>query len=255
MIVSEEKLEEEIEWQKHLNDKHRDLLQNGEVVQPQIPSSHSMIAKTSRNIGLCKLTQNKEAGEWFSTAAEKFMTKIDKIDQLGDEVEGSHRAHRPYDIQNMLYSAILSGNKENIQRAIDYGDELDEKYLNEHTDFEHLYLHVKALNEYLKGEKSEAENFLDRLDAFDLNKDYANYYRSLSTGLRGLIDSDLDEFLEGLNNLLEYHDRDNELSTASDFISVEASTYIKLADREGLDVKSEDIEEKFRDYIPEKVLN
>lgn len=255
MIVSQEKLEEDIEWQKHLNDKHKNLLRNGEVVQSQIPSSHSMIAKTSRDIGLCKLIQNKEAEECFSTAAEKFMTKIDKIDELGDKVEGSHRAHRPYDVQNLLYSAILSEDEDAIQKAIGYGDELGEDYLDEYNDFEHLYLHVKALNEYLKGEESEGENFLDRLDALDLEEDYADYYRSLSAGLRGLIDGDGDEFLEGVNGLLEYHDRDNELSTASEFVSVEAYAYIKLADREGLEVGPENIKKYLRDYLPPKIID
>lgn len=251
MTVSESSIREELEWKGQLYDINQSKLED-DPDPPTLVSAYDMLAKSARGIGICKLLQgDREAGlNWLAEAVEYFLLYDDAIEEHEDAVEGAERAHRPATYKNLMHLALVSGDKNLIQRAVHRPLQLDgTMYLDQYGEFEHVYDYTMAIAEFVENDADEARSYLRELDEMD--HDYV-LYDKLRESLGGLINGDTSQLLAGLTGILSHHkkDRGRNLSTATSFISVDATALLVLARRSDLDISPDDFDESLREYLP-----
>jgi len=251
-----------MDFQKELEKRQRRIkesekwLQDGEVVDDQIPSTYYSIALNNTHLGAIYLLEGElhSSQEKFADSAKNYLTRINEKKK---RISTKWYENETLNCRDALHTAILSGDDKILDKVSEKCLEIDETYPSGEHVPKYMYYYVKAFASHLNEEKKEAKNYLNQINSIQADKNIKEIAKARETYLVGLIDKDRKELMEGINKVLEFHDKEygQDLSTATDFMSVEASAYIMQVQKEGFEITSMNIDEDLVDYIPENILN
>lgn len=251
MTASE--IEEELEWKEELYEINEEKLE--ENLNPEsLASALRMLSKSAIGKGICLyLLEDLHGGrKWMKKGVEDYLAFDDAVTEYGDEVPGSRHAHRPTHYKEAMSAVLLSAQEDLIHQVSKRIREVDEAtYLDEWGDwgFQHVLYYTEALACVTIEAAEDPRSYLQQLD--ELGHGYENY-EALHDCLLAIVNEDRTGTVEGVARLLEWHQNEygQNPSTATDFISVDATALLVLARRSGLDISPEDFDESLREFLP-----
>ena len=147
-----------------------------------------------------------------------------------------------------LLMAVLSGDEDLINKANAAVDDLV------HTTPVYFHRFVMCLSRLTQKRYNEALVEAEELDRLEpTNYSPLKYYRGLGKMSLGIIQENPKILLEGLTNIMKRHMsliRYQGKNYDASLICIPATVLLLLAKKRGLDVKKQDLTEKFRPYIP-----
>lgn len=243
MTVSEERIEDDLSWKRRVVELTEEMLDEGSVAEDRIRSSHRTLGNAARGIGIDELLLYGEtSGQHFQDGARELIDTLAGSEQDPD---------RPLHCRDALYTAALSGDESVLKRAAERTVETNESFQS-HPLFASVYHHVVSLSWYLLGDEARARAGLDGIEATDDDDaELTDVFVGRRTCLRGLLDRDAKTATDGLSTLLRSHHRrkGDDPEGADHFVSLDASVYLLLAKRAGLDIDPQSFDKELCDYL------
>lgn len=240
-LVSESKIREKLSLFEEMVDRKLHKLDEGTVPEDNVPRVILGVGSRSQNVGLYRLAlgecedavaEFERSAEWYDRGAREIRSRRESLseDFVGEESLLRH-----------LYSAILAGDDELLERASEVALETDESHYQRVTST-HRYHLMNALVAILTGTEDPRPHLDDLVDTFpELPEEHQRFFGAIETALRGIAERDTDEFYAGIDRLLEWHDEEKvdleNKTSAEDLVCLQATTLIVLARRNGLDVR------------------
>jgi len=254
MKIDEGKIHEQISRAEKDYKTERDAIEQNAVVDSAISGSYSLMGMSARDMGICEVLLNNigAAQDRFSNATDHFVTSLVKTYEY--EEKTNQLFNRVIHCRRALFMAILAREPDQREEYIKKSKFISDSFVDQYPSKKHEYLHVQALAHYLTGDTADAKEYLARLA--DAGEKLDGYFIGMGECLRGLIDDDVTTFEQGLNRLLTRHHNEHGANPSSPthFISVEATAYLILADRQNMKLPLSDLDDSLRGYVPEMLF-
>lgn len=150
----------------------------------------------------------------------------------------------------LLHTAILSGEKSEIETAVRTCLATDENFPRKHRGFATFYYYDVTLGNILIGRKEEALAVIDKIN-YRPGK-LKNLLNGDRFSLEGIIRNNRSMFLEGLHTGLSFHAHHvgKDPGPADEMVCVPALVHIRLAHMNGMDIRKDEINERYHRFIP-----
>lgn len=212
-------------------------LESGTLPEENVPKGKRMAGDKLQSLGLYKLPLGEcvDATAEFTRSAEWYIDSLEELRNRRNSTWESEANHALY----VLYSGVLSGDPDIAHRAASIALDVPEKFVDRFPTTYWYYL-VKALAATVLDTGAQ-ERYLNEMRETldDLDGTNKTFFEALWEALSGIVHRNEQEFENGVERLLEWHDGkvDFENRTdANDLVSRQGVTLVVLARRTGMDV-------------------
>lgn len=237
MEITVDELEKKIE--RNIRRLDRDKAMWDQIIPEQIPSTYFGMGLESRGIAIYNLLlgNKNEALSWFEQAA-KYYAK--------SRIKG-----RDGEVQMLMWTiltSILSGNRDLMKEHAQIFDDLEYKTPS------YFYYFVSCLSNSILGNEESVLTATEKLDKLEpTNYSKLKYYKGLGKTCKGIAMKDSSLVTSGLIDILKRHKSliPSLGKTMDDaLVCIPATSLIILAKNQGIGIKPDSVNEKYRDYIP-----
>lgn len=248
-MIDSQVIEVERAWKQRLYNSSEERLDGGDVPTDSLPNMIGTLADCALGVAICERLDGDpgSASEWLSRAVDYYLRHVDATIEYEDQIEGSHRAHRPKYCADALHATVLAD--EQVDAAVERTLSIDESwYLDTYAEFAHVFHYVRALAFLLSDRPADARSELDRHD--DLEETF-DLYEAATGCVGGILANDVAAVVDELDALLAHHhdQHGRDPSAAVDFVSVEAGVLFACARDRGIGVSDADLHDPHTEYL------
>lgn len=197
---------------------------------------------------------------WLRRSAEHFIEKLDAVEEYADVVEGSYQRNRPAYCREALHVTFRSGDQDLLQEAIEPTFAIDHEWSREeYPEFRHALYSVLALAAGLDESETDARAWLEGLASLD--HDVTTTAKASALG--AILDGDERTLARSIERMLArsiertlvvHRDEFGQSpEVAGGFVSIDAAVYAALAERDGVTLDREQIDDDLLQFLPESL--
>lgn len=250
---------EQIEWNKRIID---DTLSRRDRFDTLV--ANVILGTAARSITLYSLVlnDNEEARKWSGKTVVCYGDYFNaRKKRYGTGTWRNEAGMR----QTMLRAAIFSCDPDAIDTVARACLSMDSGFIANYRDLANLYWYNQTVSHLVLGDDENARTAVKGVNGLIYDRmengrtyDPPEQFFGLMFSLEGILKGNKKMVRKGLRSILGYHDSENHVDVvgpADCMVCIPATLQIKLAMTRGLSIRPDDIEDKYRKYIPRACLN
>jgi hypothetical protein len=238
--MDESDLEERFQLSKEASVSIQRDLDEDMVVDSQIPASYYDLALQYRDMGMAKCRLGEDSSHYFEKASDSFLKAAVEAERLEEKDERSDLQEVPLRLADSTHMAMLSRNSEKESNVAEKCLDMSENYLGSFS-VSNWHFYCKCLASSIQEDIQSVEKFEEKLENSEKTLKREENFPKL---VNAIIPGDKKAAKEAVKTQLKSHKSDltDSGGYADDkLISVEATAWILLARKNGIEIDIDDI--------------